>query len=99
MFRRRRADPAPLRIEHVWKERVLCHGPGGVFELDGAWGVQPTRVYVPASAIWRESVPDWLADRRDEVIRLLAASGEEVVETGTGYGPGAVGYRTTPPGG
>lgn len=99
LFRRRTAGPTPLRIEHAWKERVLCHGPGGSFEFDGAWGVQPIRVYVPAAAIWRDSVPDWLADRRDEVVRLLATAGEEVVETNTGYGPEAVRRRTTPRGG
>lgn len=82
-------DPAGLHIQHRWKEEAVCWGPEQGFVFDSGWGVDPMRTYIPSADIWAESVPEWLRDRRDLVVRLLAATGAVVVDTDTGYGPGA----------
>jgi len=36
-----------------------------------SWGVEPPVAYLPAALTWREWMPAWLHERRDEVIAVL----------------------------
>lgn len=46
-------------------------------------------LYVPTSDYWREVMPEWVRDRRDEVLsRIESVRGAVVIEeTSSGYGP------------
>lgn len=56
-----RAEGQQYEFISIWKELLVCHGPGIEFELDYAMGV-PT-VYAPTAQAWQERFPksDYLA--------------------------------------
>lgn len=71
-----------LRAQPRWKEIiVLSDEVGRTFTIDCGWGVSPPRAYVPSRSAWRRCTPDWLWDRREEVVELLR-SVDHVVEEG-----------------
>lgn len=81
-------------IEHRWKEEtVYWEGQQG-FLFDGGWGVEPPVLYVPASDIWSEVMPEWLRlDGAEVVARLAGFSGHRVVDDVHGYYRNAVEAR------
>lgn len=55
-----------------WKEIVVVSDEEGrTYVVSCGWGVEPPVAYIPSAATWRERVPDWLHDRREEVIAVL----------------------------
>lgn len=71
-----------------WKERLVYREDGKEFSFDGAWGVEPHIVYVPTADYWRRATPEWMRDRRAEVLarfRAYAGTRYTVEETATGY--------------
>jgi hypothetical protein len=66
-------------IEMRWKEEVIYwEGDRGVL-FGAAWGVEPPVLFVPSPQIWHDSMPDWLRDRRDEVLERLRDHGDHVL--------------------
>lgn len=64
-----------------WKEIVVISDEEGrTYIVNCGWGVEPPVAYIPAAAIWRAKVPDWLRDRRDEVIAVLRSLHHDVDE-------------------
>ena len=64
-----------------WKEIVVISDEGGrTYVVNCGWGVEPPVAYIPAAAAWRAEVPDWLRDRRDEVIAVLVSLGHVVLD-------------------
>ncbi len=62
-----------------WKEIVVISDEQGrTYVVSCGWGVEPPVAYIPAAAAWRAQVPDWLHDRRDEVIAALESLGHVV---------------------
>lgn len=58
----------------------------GGFLFDAGWGVSPPVLYVPSAAVWLETMPGWLRERRDIVIdRLTENSGHTLVTDDLGY--------------
>ena len=82
-----RTRPA-LELESRWKEEVVVWAGADGFLLDGGWGVTPRVAYVPSASTWDAVVPAWLVGRRPEVVALLEATGDRVVDTDRGYAPG-----------
>jgi hypothetical protein len=78
-------------IEWVWKEVVNYWEGDHGYSFDAGWGVTPGTLYVPSAAIWAEVMPEWLRERRDEVVgRLRDHSGHDLVEDVHGH------YRNRP---
>jgi hypothetical protein len=72
-----------LTVTPRWKEQYVVENESGkTFVLDGGWGVDPNIAYVPSAESWQESVPEWLWERRDEVIEELRKTGHAVHEGG-----------------
>jgi|KBSMisStandDraft_5_1062788.scaffolds.fasta_scaffold317893_2 hypothetical protein len=68
-----------LTARAQWKEITIVRDEEGrEFVFDSAWGVTPGEAYVPIEEDWRRCVPDWLADRRDEVIKAIEGTGQVV---------------------
>ena len=68
-------------IEWVWKEVVIYWEDGHGFTFDAGWGVTPGVLYIPSAAIWVEVMPEWLRERRDEVMdRLRDHSNHDLME-------------------
>ena len=62
-----------------WKEElVVSDEQGRSFCFSCGWGVEPPVAYVPAD--WPGSVPDWLRDRRGEVLAVMESLGHVVRE-------------------
>jgi hypothetical protein len=70
---------APYRIEHRWKEQVIYWEGDRGYLFDAGWGVEPPVLYVPSPAIWTEVMPDWLRERRVEVVRRLELGSSHVL--------------------
>jgi hypothetical protein len=68
-------------ISYPWKEQIdYWEGDHG-FRFDAGWGVDPAVLVVPSPGIWAEVMPDWLLNRREEVVdRLAAHSGHRLAE-------------------
>lgn len=80
-----------FEIEHRWKEQVIYWEGGHGFLFDAGWGADPPVLYVPSPDIWREVMPVWCRDRRDEVIARLRDHSEHVLKEDVhGY------YRESP---
>jgi hypothetical protein len=80
-----------FEIEHRWKEEVIYWESEQGFLFDAGWGVNPPVLYIPSVAIWREVMPDWCRERRDEVVaRLREHSQHALQEDVHGY------YRNSP---
>ena len=78
-------------IEWIWKEVVVYWEGNCGIAFDAGWGVSPGVLYVPSAAIWAQIMPDWLAQRRDEVLgRLRAHSGHNIADEIRGF------YRSHP---
>jgi hypothetical protein len=72
-----------LTVTPRWKEQYVVENESGkTFVFDGGWGVDPHVAYVPPAESWHESVPEWLWERRDEVIEELRKTGDVVHEGG-----------------
>jgi hypothetical protein len=57
-----------------WKEIVVISDEEGrTYVVNCGWGAEPPVASIPAEASWRSKVPDWLHDRRDEVIAVLVS--------------------------
>lgn len=55
-----------------WKEIIVVSDEEGRSHVVSCgWGVEPPVAYLPAAATWREQMPAWLHERRDEVIAVL----------------------------
>ena len=68
-----------LTARAQWKEiTIVADEEGREFVFDGGWGVSPMVVYLPLEEDWARCVPDWLANRRAEVIEALAGTGQVV---------------------
>lgn len=77
-----------------WKESVHYWEGGRGYRFDADWSVTPGVMYVPAPEIWNSCVPDWMEDRREEIVeRLRTHSGHEPVDS-LSYDPGQVPART-----
>jgi hypothetical protein len=69
-----------LKAKAQWKEvTFVTDEEGRTFTFDGGWGVTPPVVAVPPEADWSRCVPEWLAGRRAEVIKVLEGTGQVVV--------------------
>ena len=68
-----------LTAQAQWKEiTIVTDEEGRTFVFDGGWGVTPNEAYVPPEADWSRCVPDWLANRRVEVIKAIESTGQVV---------------------
>ena len=68
-----------LTAKAEWKETTIVKDEEGrTFVFDGGWGVSPPVAYVPIEEDWSRCVPDWLAHRRDEVIKAIQETGQIV---------------------
>ena len=55
-----------------WKEElIITDEQGRSFTFDCGWGVDPLVAYVPSAGQWQDCVPEWLWDRRVEVIEAM----------------------------
>jgi hypothetical protein len=52
----------------------------GSFHFDCGWGVDPPVACVPLVEQWSVCVPEWLRDRRDEVIAAMKAVNHVILE-------------------
>jgi hypothetical protein len=70
-----------LQAKTRWKEELhIVDEVGRSFMFDCGWGVTPPVSYVPFEDDWRGCVPDWLHERRQEVIAAMEQTGHRVVE-------------------
>ncbi|MDQ1091205.1 hypothetical protein QE400_000618 [Xanthomonas sacchari] len=49
-----------FHFQPLWKEELVCTGPGGEFVLDFSMGVPS--VYAPTAHAWAQSAPAWARD-------------------------------------
>lgn len=80
--------PMPREFVAQWKELLVYRENGKQFAFDCVWGVEPHAVYVPTASYWPTVTPDWMRDRRSEILALLrdfAGTRYTVRETGEGY--------------
>jgi hypothetical protein len=71
-----------LTGETRWKEEFIISNEEGLsFTFDCGWGVDPPSAYVPSSADWSRCVPGWLAERREEVLKIMRAQQHIVRES------------------
>jgi hypothetical protein len=62
-----------FEVEPRWKEIVIYWEGDRGYAFPAGWGVEPPVLYVPNETAWTRSMPDWLRERRSEVIARLAA--------------------------
>jgi hypothetical protein len=66
-----------------WKEElIIADEQRRTMSFSCGWGVTPGVAYVPSEAMWHACTPEWLWQRRDEVIAAMRATGH-AVEVGT----------------
>jgi len=56
-----------------WREQMVYEDSGRFLVFEAPMGVSPHNVYVPTTEIWRDKVPDWAADKRDDVLAAIRA--------------------------
>lgn len=91
------SEPGPgFSIEQRWKEVVVYWEGERGYLFDAGWGVDPRVLYVPSAEAWPDAVPDWMRERRDEVLeRLRRHSGHVLDETPVGYDARSAVARST----
>jgi hypothetical protein len=58
-----------LKSYTQWKELLIVEDEiGNNFCFMCGWGVEPPVAYIPPPDDWAKCVPEWLRERRDEVI-------------------------------
>jgi len=71
-----------LSANPQWKEEmVITDEERRSFIFECGWGADPPVAYVPAQDEWAQCVPDWLAERREEVIQAMRGTGHRVKES------------------
>lgn len=68
-----------LHATPQWKEEmIITDEERRSFTFDCGWGADPPVAYVPAEEAWAQCVPEWLAERREEVIVAMRETGHVV---------------------
>lgn len=70
-----------LKATAKWKEELVINDERDrSFVFDCGWGVDPPVAYIPPIEQWERIVPDWLKERRAEVVEAMKKSNHLVEE-------------------